>query len=92
MLLKKTIYEINIANKEAFGAMQFDIALIQRVSKEIEESSKRMQEIVNSPNELTVELQKIQSSLNSLQSLTQNTNIAGTNANTAQYAPHQNQS
>jgi regulator of replication initiation timing len=71
--------------------MQFDIALIQRVAKEIEESGKRMQQIVNSPNELKMELQKIQSSLDSVKSLSQ-THEAGTNAHTAQYAPNQNQS
>jgi hypothetical protein len=66
--------------------------LINRVAKEIESSAKRLQQNVNSPNELTMEVQKIQSSLNSLQSLTRNADGAGANANTAQYAPDQNQS
>jgi hypothetical protein len=72
--------------------MQFDVTLIERVAKEIEESGKRLQEYVNSPNELTSDLQKIQSSLNSLESLVRNSAGAGTNGNTAQYAPDQNQS
>ncbi|WP_166245477.1 hypothetical protein [Paenibacillus turpanensis] len=70
----------------------FDVSMVNRVAKEIEESGRRMQQIVNSPTELTAELNKVQSSLNSLQSLTQADRAAGANANTAQYTPNQNQS
>jgi hypothetical protein len=72
--------------------MAFDVSLISRISDEIENSGKRLREIVNSPNELTAEVQKIESNINSLKSLTKGTKGAGANANTAQYAPNQNQS
>ena len=72
--------------------MQFDVATVNRVAKEIEESGRRMQAFVNSPRELTSEIQKIQSSLASIQSLANLDQAAGANANTAQQAPNQNQS
>ncbi|WP_199618665.1 hypothetical protein [Paenibacillus alkalitolerans] len=72
--------------------MQFDISTVNRVAKEIEESGRRMQAVVNSPNELAAEIQKIQSSLDSIQSLTQAGRAAGANVNTEQHAPNQNQS
>ncbi|WP_426446144.1 hypothetical protein ACP26L_21255 [Paenibacillus sp. S-38] len=72
--------------------MQFNVSTVNRVAKEIEESGKRIQAAVNSPNELESELQKLQSSMDSLQSLTQAGRAAGANANTAQNAPNQNQS
>ena len=72
--------------------MQFDVSLVNRVAKEIEESGRRMQDFVNSPLELSAEIHKIQSSLNSIQSLTQVDQAAGANANTAQNVPDQNQS
>lgn len=71
--------------------MQFKASTANRVAKEIEESGRRMQ-VVDSPQELLSEIQKIQSSLNSLQALTQVDQAAGANANTAQQAPNQNQS
>ena len=72
--------------------MQFDVSTVNRVAKEIEASGRRMQQIVNSPNELSAEIQKIRSSLDSIQSMTQANQTAGANANTAQYTPNQNQS
>lgn len=71
--------------------MQFNVSTVNRVAKEIEESGRRMQAI-DSPRELLSEIQKIQSSLNSIQSLTQVDQVAGNNVNTAQQAPDQNQS
>ncbi|WP_276357932.1 hypothetical protein [Cohnella caldifontis] len=70
---------------------QFDVATVNRVAQEIEASGRRIQAIVNSPNELETEILKIQSSLDSLQSLTQAGQAAGANAHTAQHAPNQNQ-
>lgn len=70
----------------------FDVGTIHRVAQEIEATGKRMQQVVNSPNELTMELQRLQSSMDSLQSFMRNTNAAGGNANTAQTVPDQNQS
>ncbi|GAA4710236.1 hypothetical protein [Brevibacillus fulvus] len=62
--------------------MQFDVSLIQRVGKDIEESGKRLQEYVNAPDELQSEVQKIQANLNSLLSLAKQTDSAGANART----------
>jgi D-ribose pyranose/furanose isomerase RbsD len=72
--------------------MMFDISLISRVSDEIESSAKRLKQHVNSPVELTNEIQKIEASLLSLKSLNQQTQVAGSNARTSQLAPYQNQS
>lgn len=70
--------------------MAFDVDIIHRIADEIESSAKKLKEQVNSPNELTKQLQVIQSSVNSLQSLTRN-GAAGGNASTAQQTPGQNQ-
>lgn len=72
--------------------MPFDVSLISRVSDEIENSARRLKQSANSPNELMAEVQKIETSISSLKSLTTGTNAAGANARTAQYAPNQNQS
>jgi hypothetical protein len=72
--------------------MAFDVSMINRVGKEIEDAAKRLQKTVNSPDELTMELAKIESSLRSLESLAGMESYAGANAKTAQYAPNQNQS
>ncbi|SDI35406.1 hypothetical protein SAMN05192534_1385 [Alteribacillus persepolensis] len=72
--------------------MKFDVSLVSRMSDEIEQSGKRMREMVNSPYELQMELQKLESSLQSLKSLTENQSQAGSNANTTQTYPNQNQS
>ncbi|WP_235827963.1 hypothetical protein [Brevibacillus migulae] len=62
--------------------MPFDVSLIQRVGKEIEESGKRLQDYINAPNELQNELQKIEANMNSLNTLLQGTKAAGSNAGT----------
>ncbi|MFB4162940.1 hypothetical protein ACE1TI_03660 [Alteribacillus sp. JSM 102045] len=72
--------------------MKFDVSLVSRMSDEIEESGKRIREMVNSPEELKSEVQKLESSLQSLKSLTEENNAAGANANTTQTYPDQNQS
>lgn len=71
--------------------MAFDVSLVSRVSEEIGHSARRLKEHVNSPNELIVELQKIESSINSLKNLTEGIDAAGMNATTTQHAPNQNQ-
>ncbi|MFC5713840.1 hypothetical protein ACFPU1_13790 [Thalassorhabdus alkalitolerans] len=71
--------------------MRFDVSLVSRVSEDIEDSAKRLREIVNSPQELSAELQKIESCVRSLQSLSEGQNQAGANAANAQHAPDQNQ-
>jgi len=63
--------------------MPFDVSLIQRVGKEIEESGKRLQDYINAPSELKQELQKIEANMNSLNTLLQGTQAAGSNAGTA---------
>jgi len=70
--------------------LAFDVDIIHRIADEIESSAKKLKEQVNSPNELTHQLRVIQSSVNSLQSLTRN-EAAGVNASTAQQTPDQNQ-
>lgn len=72
--------------------MQFDVATVNRVAKEIEESGRRLQANVNSPQELEAEIQKIRSSLDSIQSFTHADSWAGANVNTVQTIPNQNQS
>jgi hypothetical protein len=71
--------------------MQFDVGLISRVSNEIKESANRLQQHVNSPNELNMEIQKIESSINSLKNLSESAAPAGANAKTTQLSPDQNQ-
>jgi hypothetical protein len=72
--------------------MQYDVALVSRVSEEIEGSARRLKQNANTPDELKMEIQKIESSLDSLKSLNQTTAKAGANAKTAQTIIDQNQS
>nr|WP_275984101.1 hypothetical protein [Paenibacillus hamazuiensis] len=65
--------------------------MVHRTADEIEECARRLQQHVNSPQELQMELLKIQSCIDSLGSLTRNES-AGANAKTAQLTPNQNQS
>lgn len=72
--------------------MVFDVSLISRLSEEIGNSARRLQQTANSPDEIITEVQKIESSINSLKAMAIGTNAAGVNANTPQHAPDQNQS
>ncbi|SDJ04255.1 hypothetical protein [Alteribacillus bidgolensis] len=72
--------------------MKFDVSLVSRMSDEIEESGKRIREIVNSPEELKTEVQRLESNISSLKELTEADNGAGANANAMQTYPDQNQS
>lgn len=71
--------------------MQFDVGLINRVAQEIERSGQRMQKLVNSPEELDFELKKVESSIESLNSLRYVSSTAGANASTVQKTEQENQ-
>lgn len=71
--------------------MSFDVGLVNRICSDIENTAKSLKQHVNSPNELTKEIQRIESNLESLRSMSQKIQGAGSNAD-AQLTPHQNQS